>query len=172
MVEADYRMKLVGMGLEDGVPGVKSYLASIELPPARPRRRWACCVGGSRSTTTPSRPARTARRSPFAGQGVKVLSENERLSAEGQQIHTGESDELNRQFAHDFTEHFPELASSTRSTASCGTCSTWPWRRRSSAKKAWPDKVGWHLTCFGDPQAYAVALGEAPKQVERWPIAA
>ena len=33
MVEADYRMKLVGMGLEQGVPGVESYLASIELGP-------------------------------------------------------------------------------------------------------------------------------------------
>ena len=35
MVEADYRMKLVGMGLEEGVPGVQSYLAMIKLPPGR-----------------------------------------------------------------------------------------------------------------------------------------
>ena len=27
------RMKLVGMGLEEGVPGVQSYLASIRVPP-------------------------------------------------------------------------------------------------------------------------------------------
>ena len=33
IVEADYRMKLVGMGLEPGVLGVESYLASIELRP-------------------------------------------------------------------------------------------------------------------------------------------
>ena len=26
--------------------------------------------------------------------------------------------------------------------------------------------VGWHLTCFGDPNAYTVGTGEAPKQVE------
>src|SRR5207249_3799623 len=31
LVEADYRMKLVGIGLEDGVLGVSSYLNSIEL---------------------------------------------------------------------------------------------------------------------------------------------
>ena len=28
------------------------------------------------------------------------------------------------------------------------------------------DKVGWHLRCFGDPQAYAVELGEAPTDVD------
>ena len=28
------------------------------------------------------------------------------------------------------------------------------------------DKVGWHLTCFGDPKAFAVELGETPKEVE------
>ena len=33
MVEADYRMKLVGMGIEEGTPGVKSYLDLIEIPP-------------------------------------------------------------------------------------------------------------------------------------------
>ena len=33
LVEADYRMKLVGMGLEEGVPGVTSYLNLIKLAP-------------------------------------------------------------------------------------------------------------------------------------------
>ena len=32
MVEADYRMKLVGMGLEEGVLGVPSYLSMIRVP--------------------------------------------------------------------------------------------------------------------------------------------
>ena len=36
IVEADYRMKLVGMGLEAGVPGVVSYLKSIKVGPGQP----------------------------------------------------------------------------------------------------------------------------------------
>src|SRR5262249_54108697 len=32
MIEADYRMKLVGMGLEEGVPGVPSYLSMVQVP--------------------------------------------------------------------------------------------------------------------------------------------
>ena len=44
LVEADYRMKLVGMGLEPGVPGVVSYLNLIK---GARRRPWACSAGGS-----------------------------------------------------------------------------------------------------------------------------
>ena len=46
----------------------------------------------------------------LVGQGVKVLSENEMLAEQGQRVHTGASDSLNRQFAEDFTSHFAELA--------------------------------------------------------------
>ncbi len=28
------------------------------------------------------------------------------------------------------------------------------------------ERIGWHMTCFGDPQGYPVELGEAPKEVE------
>ena len=36
MVEADYRMKLVGIGLEEGVFGVPSYLSMIAVPKGSP----------------------------------------------------------------------------------------------------------------------------------------
>jgi hypothetical protein len=166
MVEADYHMKLVGMGLEDGVLGVKSYLDSIELapgesPPSMGVLRWWFTLNYDAVTASQDRQAFA-----LAGQGVKVLSENERLSAEGQQIHTGESDELNRQFAHDFTEHFTELCvkyplyGELRNLCDLALAATIV-RDESLA-----GRVGWHLTCFGDPSAYAVAMGEAPRQVE------
>ena len=42
----------------------------------------------------------------LVGQGVRVLSENEMLAEQGQRVHTGQSDPLNRQFAESFTAHF------------------------------------------------------------------
>ena len=36
LLAADYHMKLVGMGLAEGVPGVKSYLATVRAGPRRP----------------------------------------------------------------------------------------------------------------------------------------
>src|SRR5262249_53195993 len=110
LVEADYRMKLVGMGLEEGVPGVRSYLASIELapgqaPPPMDVLRWWFTLNYDAVTTTPQHDAYELH-----GQGVQVLSENEMLAANGQQIHTGNSDALNQEFAHSFTKHFAQLA--------------------------------------------------------------
>ena len=166
MVEADYRMKLVGMGLENGVLGVKSYLDSIELapgeaPPPMGVLRWWFTLDYDAVTASQDRQAFA-----IAGQGVKVMSENERLSAEGQQVHTGESDELNRQFAHDFTEHFPELCVKYPIYGELRNLGDLALAATIVREESLAGRVGWHLTCFGDPNAYVVGAGEAPKQVE------
>ena len=89
MVEADYRMKLVGMGLEEGVLGVKSYLDSINLgpnesPPPMNMLRWWFAVNYDAIKATEAHDAFEIK-----GQGVKVLSENEMLKERGQRVHTG-----------------------------------------------------------------------------------
>ena len=107
MVEADYRMKLVGLGLEDGVQGVPSYLSTIRLNkdgsvPPLDVLRWWFTLNYMRCESTAGHDAFELR-----GQGVKVLSENELLTATGQQVHTGQSSNfLNDQFAHNFTAAF------------------------------------------------------------------
>lgn len=120
LVEADYHMKLIGMGLADGVDGVDSYLDSVKraseragarapaaaaaLPPMSVLRWWFAL----HYEAIESSPDKNA----FAliGQGVRVLSENELLAAQGRRVHTGRSDLLNQQFADDFTAHFAALA--------------------------------------------------------------
>ncbi len=110
LVEADYRMKLIGMGLEDGVLDVPSYLSMIKVPPGQAPPpmdvlRWWFTLNYDSITTSAEHDA-----FELHGQGVKVLSENEMLSEAGQQVHTGKSDALNQQFAQNFTKHFAELA--------------------------------------------------------------
>ena len=166
MVEADYRMKLVGMGLEKGVPGVQSYLASISLAPGEPGPpmgvlRWWFTLNYDAVSASADRRAFALR-----GQGVKVESENEHLTAQGQRIHTGQSEELTRKFARDFTAHFDALCrkypiyAELRNLFDLGlVCAL-------VHEEGLADRVGWHLTCFGNPQAFAVELGEAPKEVQ------
>ncbi len=110
LVEADYHMKLIGMGLVDGVEGVDSYLASIKLrpgeqPPMMSVLRWWFALKYDAIARSESGDA-----FELVGQGVRVLSENEMLAQQGQRVHTGASDPLNRQFADSFTAHFEELA--------------------------------------------------------------
>ncbi len=125
LVEADVHMKLVGMGLEDGVPGIESYLDSVK---AAQRQSQRAQRAGSSPTPVPPIPAMSVLRWWFAlhyaairtspdgnayelvGNGVRVLSENELLAARGQRVHTGKSDPLNQQFADSFTANFPALA--------------------------------------------------------------
>ena len=110
IVEADYRMKLVGMGLEEGTLGVTSYLDSIEVakgqaPPPMSVLRWWFTLNYQALKATPDRDGFEIR-----GPGVQVLSENEFLTQRGDRVHTGKSDELTAKFAGSFTKHFETLA--------------------------------------------------------------
>ena len=162
LVEADYRMKLVGMGLEPGVPGVVSYLNLIKgPPPPMGVLRWWFTLNYDAVQTSHDRMAFVVR-----GQGVKVESENEHLTAEGVRVHTGESETLNRQFAQSFTAHFEELCLKYPVYAELRNLCDLALIGALIREEGLADKVGWHLTCFGNPESYVVELGEAPKQVE------
>jgi hypothetical protein len=166
MVEADYRMKLVGMGLEAGVPGVESYLKMVKVGPGHPPPpmtvfRWWFTLNYDAVQCSPDRLAFSLR-----GQGVKVLSEKEFFTAQGQQVHTGTSDALSSKFAHDFTEHFEQLCAKYPVYGELRNIFELAIVGALIREEAAGDKVGWHLTCFGDPQAYQVELTEAPKEVE------
>jgi hypothetical protein len=110
LVAADYHMKLIGMGLADGVEGVESYLDSItvrngEAPPPMSVLRWWFTL--NYDAIRASAPGDAFE---LVGQGVRVLSENELLAARGERVHTGQSDPLNKKFADSFTTHFAALA--------------------------------------------------------------
>jgi len=166
MVEADYRMKLVGMGLEPGVPGVSSYLDAMTLAPGEPPPpvgvlRWWFTLDYDVVQASIDRQAFAIR-----GQGVKVLSENERLTAEGKRIHTGQSEDLNRQFARSFTKHFEALARKYPIYAELRNLAELALVGALLREEDLAGKVGWHLTCFGDPEAYPVQFAPAPKTVD------
>jgi hypothetical protein len=125
LVEADVHMKLIGMGLEDGVPGVGSYLDSVVAaarqnaaaiarpswpgaggqPAAMSVLRWWFTLRYESIRTTAAGDA-----FELVGPGAGVLCENELLAAQGRRVHTGQSDPLNQKFADSFTAHFAALA--------------------------------------------------------------
>jgi len=106
LVEADYHMKLIGMGLEPGTPGVSSYLESVSDPAtSMSLLRWWFTLNYEAVETTAGRNA-----FQLQGQGVKVLSENELLTQQGQRLQTGTADLRTQQFAQSFTQNFKDLA--------------------------------------------------------------
>jgi hypothetical protein len=166
LIEADYRMKLVGIGLEEGTLGVANYLSTVEvgkdgsLPPMNVLRWWFTLNYDALSATD-SRNAFELR-----GPGVKVLSENEMLTERGERVHTGDSDELTKRFAESFTKHFDKLSTKYPIYAELRNVFDLSLVAAVIHGHDLPGQVGWHMTHFGPGGEYAPALSTAPTEVE------
>ncbi len=110
IVDADYRMKEIGIGKREGVSGMKSYFDLL----SRSERRGSGSVDALRWWLTVAYDA--VRVSPdgtafeLSGRAVQCQSENQLLKADGQREATGRADRANTEFASLFTKHLPELA--------------------------------------------------------------
>lgn len=110
LIEADYRMKLLGMGLEKSIPEIPSYMDRLDLKadgtlPSFSVVRWWFTLNDQPVSANTDETVFT-----FNGASVKVLSENEFVNHNGERIHTGNSDIPTRGFARDFTSHFKEIS--------------------------------------------------------------
>jgi len=166
IVEADYRMKLVGMGLEEGVLGVTSYLSSVTVPeggapPPMTVLRWWFTMNYEALRATPGRDAFELR-----GPGVRVLSENEMLTQRGERIHTGQADEWNEQFAHSFTKHFAELAAKYPIYADLRNVFDLALVAALIVAEDVPNRLNWPAIHFVEEKRYQVERGPAPTEVE------
>lgn len=100
------------------------------------------------------------------GQGVKVLSENELLTEQGERVHTGNSDVLTSEFAHNFTEHFAQLAEKYPVYAELRNVFDLALVAALVKAEGLSDRVGWHMTCFATPGKFPVAAAQPPATVD------
>ena len=164
LVEADYHMKLVGMGLEPGTPGVSSYLANIpETATATPMSvlRWWFTLNYQAVETTPQRNAFQLK-----GSGVKVLSENELLTQQGRRVQTGKADLLTQQFSQSFTEHFADLTVKYPVYAELRNIFDLALVAALVRQEDLGQQVDWAASHFRDGSKYRVRLSVAPVAVE------
>jgi hypothetical protein len=166
LVEADYHMKLIGMGLEQGTFGVISYLEAVkraapETPPEMTVLRWWFTLNYQAVSSTPARDAFEC-----LGTGVKVLSENELLTATGERIHTGESELLNRQFARSFTQHYDALAAKYPIYAELRNIFDMAIVAGLIRSHDLSGQVRWSSSHLSDVDACPVRLGPLPREVE------
>ncbi len=168
MVEADYRMKLVGMGLEKGVGGVSSYLDSTEAAAGDASTdviRWWFALNYKALRATEPRDA-----FELHGQGVRVLSETELLTERGERVHTGKSSGPTLEFAHNFTRHFDKLAAKYPVYAELRNVFDLALVAALIRAEDMSGQVDWHMTHFLGKDAagvpYQVELGTAATEVD------
>ena len=73
---------------------------------------------------------------------------------------------LNRDFARNFTQHFPELAAKYPVYSELQNVFDLALVGAMMRSEKLADRVDWHLQYFGDPQQFAIELGQAPKLVD------
>ncbi|MBA4106114.1 MAG: hypothetical protein C0485_10170 [Pirellula sp.] len=166
LLAADYHMKLIGMGLAEGVPGVKNYLATVRngadgSPPPMAVLRWWFSMPAS---TVEASDAHDAFALPQ--RCICVLSENEMLAARGERVHTGQSDDLNRKFAESFTQEFDALALKYPVYGELERVFEVALALAVIEREGLAEKVGWSPNLLLDEQRLRLPKSPAPKAVE------
>lgn len=166
LVEADYRMKLIGVAKLEGGPKVPSYFDLLRRAgetkgaPMEALRWWMTMKYGAI--------LHSGDRNFFEIQGSSVLvqSENQFISAQGKHLPTGISEPVNRLFAQNFTTNYNELAERDPVFADMRNIFDMALVAALCRVEGLHDKADWDLGAFAPEGAYQPAKVYAPKEVE------
>ena len=165
IVEADYHMKLIGMGIEPGTPNVISYLDQLAGNGGKQQSmgvlRWWFAANYRAIEATPTGDAFRIK-----GPGVKLMSENEFLDAQGNRNQTGQARGPAAVFAHMFTQNYNDLATKYPIYSDLRNVFDLSLAAMIIRSKGMPSKVGWDMRYLLHPQGYQLTLANAPKEVE------
>ena len=164
IVEADYRMKLVGIDRLEA-DGVKSYFDLLaEMPskqvPLKALRWWL--------TMNYDAVLHSADRTAFEFSGSSVLcqSEDEFVNGDGSRAGTGTSDLVNSRFAREFTAKYDELAVTDAAFADLRNLFDLSLAAALLSREHLPERAGWDRGVFAAGGAYQPAPLEPIEAVE------
>jgi hypothetical protein len=164
--EADYRLKLIGIGKLHAGHGIPSYFDILPKVGAVKTQkmdalRWWLSMKYDAVTHSPDR-------NVFQIEGSAVLcqSENEKISAQGQRVHTGTSEAANKIFAESFTDHYSELAADDPVFADLQNIFDLSLVAALLSDNRVPDRVGWDLGVFAAGGAYQPTTFQPPKTIQ------
>ena len=161
LLECDYRMKLIGIGLE------------------RPPVRLASWVDLSRATSNTAltrwyfipdykcvRVAADGLGLELTGDIVKLVTEDQVVSGDGQRAVSGRKNKASEMFVRTFTQKFPELSAKVPVFAEMRNCIDLAIAAAFIHKQDLYEKAGWQAATFNDEQSLAVETYNTPLQVE------
>lgn len=163
--EADYRLKLIGIGKLQGGPGIPSYFDLLPKTGAVKSQdmdalRWWLSMKYDAVTHSPDRNV-----FEIQGSAVTCQSENEKISGQGQRIHTGKAEVTNRLFAANFTQHYPELAAQDLVFADLQNVFDLSLVAALLTDNRIADRLGWNLGAFGKDGVYQTAHYQPTKTI-------
>jgi hypothetical protein len=162
MVEADYRMKLIGIGLETPPVQMVSFIEKAE-PRSISRNaliRWYFvpdyeCV----------RVSEDGLAMELVGDGVKLVGENELVTSGGSRQAAGGTNKASQAFINSFTQRYPELAARSPVYAELRNLIDLAVAAAYIQQEDLYEKADWKMDILGDEANFAVQTYNPPKQV-------
>jgi hypothetical protein len=164
LVEADYRMKLIGIGLETPPVKFASYVEKAKLGDIarNAMQRWYFvpdyqCVRQSEDKLAME----------LVGDGVKLIGEDEMVTSGGERkMAAGRGNKASQAFVMGFTKKYPELAEKSPIYAELRNLIDLAVAAAYIQEQGYCEKAGWKMEFFGSEKDFAVETYEAPKLVE------
>ncbi len=163
MVEADYRMKLIGIGLERPPIQLTSWVdrASPAAVSRNAMQRWYFvpdykCVRASEDRLAME----------LVGDGVKLVGANEVVQSDGKRKAAGGASGPSASFVNSFTKKYPELAARSpvfaqlRNLIDLSVAAAYMQQNDSYGK------AQWEMATFGDEAKFPIETYNAPVEVE------
>lgn len=162
MVEADYRMKLIGIGIEKPPVRLASFVdrASPSQVSRNALQRWFFtpeykCVRVSQDRLAME----------LVGDGVKLVGENELVTATGQRKAASRGSRASQAFVSGFTAKYSELADRSPVYAELRNLIDLVVAAAFIQQEDFYGKVGWKMELLRDEGAFPVETYNAPRQV-------
>ncbi len=166
LVEADYRMKLIGIGKLDGGSEIPDYFklmtaAQVSDVSSLDALRWWMSVECASVLKS-----NDANAFEIRGTSVLCQSENQFINNQGERIQTGTSEATNRKFASNFTEHYQQLAKQDIIFADMQNIFDLAMVAALINKERLAENVNWDLGSFAMNAEYHPSMYEAPLTVD------
>jgi hypothetical protein len=162
LVEADYRMKLIGIGLDKPPVKITSYVSAAN-PSAIAKnalKRWYFVPDYQCLRVTEDQAAME-----LVGESVKLVGADELVAADGTRQEAGPNDPASQRFVQSFTKAYPELAKRAPVYAELRNIIDMAVAAAFMQHKEFFAKAGWKMETFGDEKKFEVEKYHGAKQI-------
>lgn len=160
LVEADYRMKRISLGLENpGVKGLISHLAMLKGGGNAIQRWWFVPLYDGLYRTEDHLAFQ------LVGQRAQLLSQDELANSSGERFTAATTRMTTQAFSKLFTEKFPVLADESPVFAELQNLIDWCVIVALIERERLVDKIGWAPGVFADADRLPHEAGPVPKEV-------
>ncbi len=159
LIEADYRMKLIGIGREPPPVKMTTFVSALNAPRESVLARWWFTPNYDCVRVTPDRLAME-----LVGQGVQLLAEDQAVGPQGVLGAGAPPGPASKAFTTSFTEKYPEIAARSPVYAQMRNCIDLLVAAAFLRQQDFYGRAGWTPNMFLDEATLPVQTHRTPKQ--------